>query len=106
MFVQIIDVTTPIGRIQDLRQLIATEYLPKLEGRPGFMSGHLLEQVDDRDQAKLIIFWDSHASLEDTNRTGVLSGSTSSIMARLPGLRVQRQSFVVDISVQAAVAAV
>ena len=106
MFVQIIDMTAPIGKIQDLRRLIATDYLPALEHRPGFISGHLLEQVDDRDHAKLIIYWNSHAALEDTNRTGVLSGSTSSIMARLPGLRVQRQSFVVDVSAQAQVAAV
>lgn len=99
MFVQIIEMQAPAGKIRELRSLIAGEYLPALQDRVGFIAAHLLEQVDDRDSAQLLIFWDSHASVENANRTGVLAGSTTSIAARIPGLRVQRQSYIVNVSV-------
>lgn len=102
MFVQIVEMNAPVGTLQQLRALIAEEYLPSLQNRRGFLAAHLLEQVDDRDKTKLIIYWDSHASVEDANRTGVLAGSTTSIAARIPGLRVQRQSYIVDLALEPA----
>ena len=47
MFAQIITMKVPIGDIQELRMLIAEEYLPEVSTRPGFISAGLLEQVDD-----------------------------------------------------------
>lgn len=98
MYVQILTMQAPAGRIAELRELIGTEYLPALQGRQGFKSAHLLEQVDDRDHTKLIIYWDSQASVENIQRTGVLAGSTTSIVARMPGLRVTRDSYIVKVS--------
>lgn len=100
MFVQIISMVAPAGRIVELRELIATEYLPALTARSGFVSAHLLEQVDDRDATKLIIFWDNQAAVENLNRTGVLAGSTHSIAARMPGIRIERNSYIVKVSTQ------
>ena len=98
MYVQILTMQAPAGRIAELRELIGTEYLPALQGRQGFKSAHLLEQVDDRDHTKLIIYWDSQASVENTQRTGVLAGSTTSIVARMPGLKIMRDSYIVKVS--------
>lgn len=98
MFVQIITMKAPLGKIAQLRDLVSMEYLPAIEERPGFINAHLLEQVDDRDATKLVIYWESQGSFESLARTGVLDGSTHSIAARLPGLQVQRDSYIVIIS--------
>lgn len=99
MFVQMISMSVPIGRIKHLREMLFEEYLPVLEERPGFLSAHLLEQIDDRDSAFLLIYWDSQSSVEN-EETGVLAGSAHSIAARMPGLKVRRQSYIVDRSVE------
>jgi quinol monooxygenase YgiN len=104
MFVQILTMQVPSGQIGQLRELIATEYLPALQGREGFRAAHLLEQVDDRDHTKLLIFWDSQAAVEKSGRTGVLAGSTTSIVARMPGLNVARDSYIVKVSATESVA--
>lgn len=98
MFVQIIEMTSPLGTISQLRKLIAEEYLPSLRDRDGFVSAQFLEQVDDRDKARLIIYWENHNKVEDAHRTGVLAGSNASIAARIPGLRIQRQSYIVSVA--------
>jgi heme-degrading monooxygenase HmoA len=99
MFVQIISLTAPLNHIAQLRELVSNEYLPALRNRPGFVAAHLLEQVDDPDSAQLIVYWDDQRSVEDAVKTGVLAGSTQSIAARMPGLRIQRQSYVVRVAV-------
>ena len=100
MFVQIIDLQVPPGQVKEARRLVADEYLPALQDRNGFISAHLLEQVDDRDYLKLVIYWDEQKSVEEANRTGVLAGSTTSIAARIPGMRVQRQSYITKVFVE------
>jgi hypothetical protein len=37
---------------------------------------------------------------EDANRTGVLAGSDGSIAARMPGLRIRRQSYIIKVAVE------
>lgn len=99
MFVQVITMDVPADSISALRRLVAEEYLPAVRTRPGFLSANLLEQVDDRNATLLIIYWDSQNAVENTAATGVLSGSVDSIAARLPGLRIRRQSYVVNVTV-------
>lgn len=99
MFVQMITLKAPMNHIARLRQLVAEEYLPAIRNRPGFISAHLLEQVDDPDTAKLIVNWENQVAVEDTHKTGVLAGSAQSIAARMPGLRIERQSYIVRVSV-------
>lgn len=99
MFIQVIDMQVPLGQLAQLRQLIKEEYLPAIRDRAGFVRADLLEQVDDSNTAKLIIYWSDQSALEDTNKTGVLAGSTQSIAARLPGLRLQKQSYIVQVTV-------
>jgi heme-degrading monooxygenase HmoA len=98
MFAQVIRIQAPSGEIDQVRRLIANEYIPAIQARPGFLSAQLLEQIDDRDRAELIIYWDSQAAVEEFNRTGMLMGSDHSVAARIPGLRIQRQSYIVKVS--------
>lgn len=98
MFVQMVSMEVPLGQISDLRDMLFGEYLPALRERPGFIAAHLLEQIDDRNSAFLLIYWDSQRSVED-EKTGILAGSPHSIAARMPGLRVRRQSYIVDRSI-------
>lgn len=99
MFVQVVSLQAPMDNITQLRELVAKEYFPALRERPGFVAAHLLEQVDDRDSAQLIIYWDSQAAVENTNRTGVLAGSAQSIAARMPGLKIKRQSYLIRVAI-------
>jgi hypothetical protein len=99
MFVQMISMDVPIGRINDLRKLLYDTYIPAIQRRPGFISAHLLEQIDDDNYANLLIYWDNQKSVE-ADETGVLMGSPASIAARLPGLHVRRQSYIVRRSIE------
>lgn len=99
MFVQVITLKAPTNQIKQLRELIADEYLPAIQQRHGFLSASLLEQIDDPDTAKLVIYWSDQQAVESTTKTGVLAGSTESIAARMPGLRIQRTSYVARVTI-------
>jgi hypothetical protein len=103
MYAQITELRAPMGRIGELRKLIDDEYLPIVRKRPGFKAAFLLEQVDDPDSARLVQLWDNQAAIEDFHRTGLLQGSDQSIAARLPGLRIQRQGYLVRLATNAPV---
>lgn len=98
MYAQITLMHAPFGKMVELRRLIESEYIPVIRARPGFKAVFLLEQVDDPDTAQLIQLWDNHASIENFHRTGLLQGSDQSIAARLPGLRIQRQGYLVRLT--------
>ena len=103
MFAQIITMKVPIGDIQELRMLIAEEYLPEVSTRPGFISAGLLEQVDDRESTQLVIYWKTQQDVENANQTTGLAGSPYSIAARIPGMRIQRHSYIIKVSSELAV---
>jgi heme-degrading monooxygenase HmoA len=94
MFVQMISMDVPLGRINKLREMLYENYIPALQERPGFISAHLLEQIDDDNRATLLIYWDNQRAVE-ADETGVLAGSPASIAAHIPGLHVRRQSYIV-----------
>ncbi len=102
MFAQIITMKVPSGGIDKLRTLITETYLPEVRNRRGFVSAHLLEQVDDRETAHLIVRWATQTDVEEATQTSHLIGSPSSIAAYIPGMRVQRTSFIVTIGAEVA----
>src|SRR5689334_3117810 len=65
MYAQITGIRVPINQMSQLRQVIESKYLPVVRGRPGFLAGYLLEQVDDPNSAQLVLFWDSHKDVEN-----------------------------------------
>lgn len=98
MYAQKTIIRAPLGMNEELRQVIAQKYLPVVRSRPGFMAAYLLEQVDDTDTCELIQFWDNQAALENFHRTGMLQASIQSIAAELPGVRLERQGYVVRVA--------
>lgn len=99
MFVQMISMDVPLGRINKLRDMLYDTYIPALQTRTGFISAHLLEQIDDDNRANLLIYWDNQKSVEN-DETGVLMGSPASIAAHIPGLHISRQSYIVRGSIE------
>lgn len=95
MYAQITLLRAPAGKMAELRRLIENDYLTAVRSRPGFKAAFLLEQIDDPDTAQLVQFWDNQAAVENLHRTGLLQGSDQSIAARMPGLRIQRQGYLV-----------
>jgi hypothetical protein len=102
MYAQVIEFRAPLGKMAELRHLIKEEYLPSVQLRDGFVAAHFLEQIDDHDRAELILFCDSQAAIENMHRTGMLQASVQSLAASLPGLKVQRQGFIVHVSMTGA----
>ncbi len=100
MFTQIITMRVPANSIETLRTLITDEYLPEVQTRSGFVSANLLEQVDDRNMTHLIINWETQSDVEAASHTSSLAGSPYSIVARIPGMRVQRHSYLVTVNVE------
>jgi hypothetical protein len=95
MYAQLTRMRVPIGQMDVLRCMIEDDYLPVVRTRPGFVAAYLLEHVDDADAAEMIQFWDTHASAESFARTGLLASSIQSLAARLHGLQIQRQGYIV-----------
>jgi len=100
MYVQEITLFAPQGKMADLRAMIEQEYLPAVRQNKGFVHGYLLEQIDAPDTAKLTEFWDSQSDLENVRKTQLLTGSTQSLAANLPGLRIQQQGYIVQVSTE------
>jgi heme-degrading monooxygenase HmoA len=104
MYAQVTYIRVASGQIGELRHLIEKEYLPVVSHRPGFIAAHLLEQVDDPERTQLVTFWDSQAAFENARHTMTLQGSEQSIAARMQGLRIERQGYIVRVGVRAAAA--
>lgn len=98
MYAQKTVIQVPLGRINQLREVIAQKYLPVVRTRPGFLAAYLLEQVDDESAAELVVLWDSHAAVENFNRTGLLQASIQCIALDLPGVRLHREGYVVRVT--------
>lgn len=99
MYAQASVIRVPVGGMPNLRRLIEHSYLPGVSARAGFISAALLEQVDDPESALLMVYWDSQGSVEAFHRTGALQATVQALAAEMPGLHVERESYVVTVSV-------
>ncbi len=101
MYAQMTSIQVPMNQMTQFREVVETKYLPVVRTRPGFRAGYLMEQVDDPDNAQLVLFWEDQSSVENFNRTGLLQASLQSLAADVPGVRVRRSSYVVKVSARA-----
>ena len=100
MYAQVATIRVPYNKMATLRAVIETDYLPVVQERPGFLAGYLLEQVDDADSAQLVLFWDSHAAVENFNRTGLLQASVTALAAEIPGIEINRGGYIVQVAMR------
>ena len=105
MYAQVTLLRAPMGKMAELRTLIQDNYLPSVSQREGFLSAHLLEQIDDPDSAQLVVYWSCQAAVEDANRTGLLRQTIESLVANMPYTKIQRQGYIVNVSTEAAMTA-
>ena len=49
------------------------------------------------DRAELIVLWEDQAALERFNSTGMLEASVQGLAARLPGVQIQREGYLVSL---------
>lgn len=97
MYAQATTILVPMGTMAQMRHVIEHEYLPRVRTRPGFVRAYFLEQADDPDRALLIIAWESQADVENFNRTNLLEASVQALAARLPGVKIQRDGYLVSV---------
>lgn len=105
MYAQVTFIRVPMNKINELRQVIESHYLPNVRCRPGFLAAYLLEQIDDPDCAQLVQFWNSQADVENFHRTGLLEASIQGIAAYLPDVQIKREGYVVRTAVRGAAVA-
>lgn len=98
MYAQKAVLQAPLGKIGELRRLIGEKYLPVVRKRPGFIAAFLMEQVDDPDSAELVLLWSSQAAVEHFHNTGLLQASIQTISADLPGLKIERQGYIIRLT--------
>jgi heme-degrading monooxygenase HmoA len=95
MFVHVTLFQTPEGEMTQLRELIATTYLPLARQQPGFIREYLLEKIDDPDRAQLIVVWESQAALENFRNSQAMRDLDELLRESLPRMRVQSESYIV-----------
>jgi heme-degrading monooxygenase HmoA len=100
MYAQVTSIQVPMDKMGELRQMIESHYLPTVCTRPGFLAAYLLEQIDDSSHAQLIQFWEKQADVENWHRTGLLEASVQSIAASIPGVRIQRDGYMVRVAMR------
>jgi quinol monooxygenase YgiN len=98
MYAQLTRIRVPLDKMDEVRHIIEQDYLPVVRTRPGFVAAYLLEEIDDNDSAQMIQFWDSHSAAENFVRTGLLASSIQSLAARIPGIQIQRQGYIVRVA--------
>ncbi len=98
MYAQKTLIQVPVGKVGELRQLLNEKYLPVVCQRPGFLASYLLEQTDDEEIAELVVFWDSHAAVENFQCTGLLQASIQTLALDLPGATLHRQGYIVRVA--------
>jgi hypothetical protein len=101
MYAQVTSLRVPVDQMPLLRDVLETRYLPIVRQRPGFKAGYLLEQIDDPEAAQLVMFWETHAAVENFNRTGMLQASLHALTAEMPDVIVQRQGYAVSLATRA-----
>lgn len=101
MYAQVTNLAVPIGQIEALRDLVQNEYLATVQKRDGFIRAFLMEAIDDEQLAQLITYWDSQQAIENARKTGSLQETVQVLASHMPGVRLQRQGYIVTVDTQA-----
>ena len=96
MFAQITSIRTPLGGMDSLREMVVSAYLPLVRTQSGYLRAYFLEQVDDFDQAELIVVWTSHADYEQFRGSEAAEHVYQALRAL--ALRIERQGYLVRVA--------
>lgn len=100
MYAQVTNLSVPIGQMDALRDLVENEYLIAVQQREGFVRAFLMEAIDDEQVAQLITYWDSQRAIENARKTGSLKETVQVLASHMPGVRLQRQGYIVTVDTE------
>ncbi|MCA9388100.1 MAG: antibiotic biosynthesis monooxygenase [Candidatus Andersenbacteria bacterium] len=99
MYIQMTHLLIPLGKQDDVREFVEDQYFKNIEGHEGFIMAHLLEAIDDPLVFQIITYWENQQAIEKARTTGSLQKTTHLLAATIPEVRIQRQAYIVTVSV-------
>jgi len=95
MYAQVSRIKVGLDKMPSFRAFVNQTYIPELRSRAGFKGALLLEQIDDRDSAELIVLWENQQAVEALTATGTLSSSIQALTHAVASGQLKRDSYVV-----------
>lgn len=100
MYAQVTNLSVPIGKMDEFRELVQTQYFRSVQQREGFIMANLLEAIDDSETAQIITYWDSQHAIEKARKTGSLQETVQMLASYMPGVRLLRQGYIVTVKTE------
>jgi|SaaInl4_150m_RNA_FD_contig_21_469475_length_351_multi_6_in_0_out_0_1 heme-degrading monooxygenase HmoA len=100
MYAQVTNLSVPIGKMDEFREIVQNQYFRNVENREGFVMANLLEAIDDPHSAQIITYWDSQRAIENARRTGSLQETVQMLASYMPGVRLLRQGYIVTVNTE------
>ena len=100
MYAQVTNLSVPIDKMDEFRELVQNQYFKHVQYREGFVMANLLEAIDDPQTAQIITYWDSQHAIEDARRTGSLQETVQMLASYMPGVRLLRQGYLVTVNTE------
>ena len=100
MYAQVTNLTVPIGKMNEFRELVHGQYFKNVQHRDGFVMAHLLEAIDDPHTAQIITYWDNQQAIENARKTGSLQQTVQVVASNMPGVRILRQGYIVTVNTE------
>jgi len=100
MYAQVTNLSVPIGKMDEFREIVQAQYFRSVQQRDGFVMANLLEAIDDPNNAQIITYWDSQHAIEAARRTGSLKETVQMLASYMPGIRLLRQGYIVTVNTE------
>ena len=100
MYAQVTNLSVPIGKIDEFRELVRNQYFKSVQNREGFVMAHLLEAIDDPHAAQIVTYWESQRAIENARKTGSLQQTVQVLASYMPGVRLLRQGYIVTVNTE------
>lgn len=100
MYAQVTNLSVPIGKMDEFREVVQNQYFRNVQYREGFVMANLLEAIDDPHTAQIITYWDNQRAIENARRTGSLQETVQMLASHMPGVRLLRQGYIVTVNTE------
>lgn len=100
MYAQVTNLSVPIGKMDEFREVVQNQYFRNVQHRDGFVMANLLEAIDDPHVAQIITYWDNQRAIETARKTGSLQQTVQMLASHMPGVRLIRQGYIVTVNTE------
>lgn len=98
MYAQITNLSIPMNKMDEVRQLIGNKYFNSLKGRSGFIVAYLHEAIDDPTVFQILTYWTDQSMIEGARKTGSLQETIQMLTSHIPSIRITRQGYLVTMN--------